>query len=90
MASHYRIDAADLKEHGHRAGPAKAVAVALACRLTGLGGRTVGLHYGGISASAVSNIRRKVREGQIDILAEIDHLPSIIRRAISGTTYSVK
>ena len=81
VAQHYRMDAVDLREHGHRAGRAKAVAVELACRLTGLSGRTVGLHYGGISASAVSNIRRKVREGQIDIRPEVDHLLSIIQKS---------
>ncbi|MFH1919279.1 MAG: hypothetical protein ABIP48_05240 [Planctomycetota bacterium] len=88
MARHYRIDAANLQEHGHRAGPAKAVAVA--CRLTGLSGRAVGLHYGGISASAVSNIRRRVHETQSDILPVVDRLLATIREAESATTQSVK
>ena len=90
VARHYRIDAADLKEHGHRAGPAKAVAVALACRLTGLSGRAVGQHYGGISASAVSNIRRRVHETQTDILPVVDRLLATIREAESATPQSVK
>ena len=49
---------------GHRAGPPHAVVVELACRLARLSGRAVGTHDGGISASAVSNIRRPVRERQ--------------------------
>jgi putative transposase len=85
VAAHYRINVADLKEHGHRAGPAKAVAVELACRLTDLSGRAVGMHYGGISASAISNIRRRVREGQPDILPVADRLLSIIHEATSAT-----
>jgi len=85
VAGHYRIDAADLKEHGHRAGSAKAVAVELACRLTGLSGRAVGIHYGGISASAVSNIRRKVREGHAEILPVVDQVLATIRKVASAT-----
>jgi len=80
VAKHYGIDAADLKEHGHRAGVAKAVAVELACRLTGNCGRAVGMHYGGISASAVGNIRRKVRQGELDIQAELDQLQAVIQK----------
>ena len=58
---------------------AKAVAVELSCMLTGESARTVGLHYGGISCSAVGNIRRKVREGQLDIRSDLDPLLSRIR-----------
>ena len=39
VAKHFGIKTAALKEHGRRAGPAKAVAVELACRLTGQSGR---------------------------------------------------
>ncbi len=53
----------------------------LACRLTGLNGRTVGTHYGGISASAVSNIRRKVRKDQNDLLPLVDKLVATIQKA---------
>ena len=59
------------------------MAVELACRLTGLVGRTVGMHYGGISASAVSNIRRKIRKGRNDILPVVDQLAATIRKAKS-------
>ena len=90
VARHYRIDAADLKEHGHCAGPAKAVAVALACRLTGLSGRAVGQHYGGISASAVSNIRRRVQQTETDILPVADRLLASIREGKSTRTTKCK
>jgi len=36
--------------------------------------RAVAMHSGSIGASAVGNHRRKVREGQIDIRPEVDHL----------------
>ncbi len=81
VAERYGIDPAQLKQHGRRAGMAKAVAVELSCVLTGESARTVGLHYGSISCSAVGNIRRKVREGQIDIRSDLDHLLSRIRTA---------
>ena len=38
-----------------------------------------GLHYGGISCSAVGSIRRKVREGQLGIGSDLDPLASRIR-----------
>ena len=60
---------------------AKAVAVELSCMPTGERARTVGLHYGGISSSAVGNIRRKVREDQFDIRSDLDHLLARIRTA---------
>ncbi len=81
VAERYGIDPEQLKQHGRRAGIAKAVAVELSCMLTGESARTVGLHYGGISSSAVGNIRRKVREGQFDIRSDLDHLLSRIRTA---------
>ena len=73
-----------------RAGPAQAVVVELACRPTRLSGRAVGTHYGGISASAVSNIPRRVRQWQDDILSVIDPLPATIRKAEPATVQSVK
>ena len=86
VARHFAVEAADLNRHGHRAGPAKVVAVELACRLTGKSGRAVGMHYGGITGAAVANIRRRVREGQIAIPPEVDRLMSRIRRASDGTS----
>ncbi len=73
-----------------RAGPTKAVVVELACRSTRLSGRAVGTHYGGISASAVSNIRRRVRQWQDGILSVIDRLAAPIRTAEPATVQSVK
>ena len=64
VAAHFRIDAGDLAKHGRSVGSAKAVAVELACRLTDLSQRSIGLHYGGIGSAAVSTIHRKVRDGR--------------------------
>lgn len=83
VARHYRIDAADLSEHGQRVGVAKSVAVELACRLTGLSGRAVGLHYGGISGSAVSNLHRRLRQGKNGLLPVVDQLLATIHKATS-------
>ena len=62
------------------------MAVELACRLTGLSGRDVGIHYGRISASAVSNIRRRLRERQKGISPVVDQLLATIRQAELATT----
>jgi len=67
VASHFGLDAEQLKRHGHSAGQAKFLAVELACRLTGQTQRAIGEHYGGITSAAVSRIRRKIREGEYPI-----------------------
>jgi putative transposase len=91
VAERYGIDPKQLKQHGRRAGIAKAVAVELSCMLTGESSRTVGLHYGGISCSAVGNIRRKVREGRFDIQSDLDHLLLRIRTAhVESTANEIK
>ncbi len=90
VARHYHMDAAELAAHGHRAGAAKSVAVELACRLTGLTGRAVGMHYGGIGASAVSNIRSRVRQSPEDILPVVERLQLAIRQGGVAATQSVK
>lgn len=59
VARHYRVEPAILASHGHRAGPAKAVAVDLAARLSGLSGRQIGRHYG-IGPSAVGAIHERL------------------------------
>ena len=61
VAAEFGVEPADLKAHGHRSGPAKAIAIELACRLTGWTQRAIGLYYGGISCAAVSVARRKIR-----------------------------
>ncbi|MDY0166497.1 MAG: hypothetical protein RBS80_08130 [Thermoguttaceae bacterium] len=48
------------------------------------------LHYGGISPSAVGNIRRKVREGQFDIRSDLDHLLPRIRTAHAESTATAR
>ncbi len=58
----------------------------MTCRLTGLSGRDVGIHYGRISASAVSNIRRRLRERQNSIFPVVDRLGATIRQAELATT----
>jgi hypothetical protein len=41
---------------------ANAIAIELACRLTGWTHRAIGAYYGGISGAAVSVARRRIRE----------------------------
>ncbi len=43
-------------------------------RLTGLTHRAIGAHYGGVTPAAVSNIRRRLREGQYPLLGLVDRL----------------
>src|SRR5208337_645109 len=57
----YGVDPAVLKTHGHHAGPAKAVAVALASRLANLSGRLIGQHYG-IGSAAIGAIHRRLAD----------------------------
>jgi len=64
VAAEYEIDAADLQQHGRRAGPAKAVALELACRHTVLNQRQIGQHFGKITSMAVCMARRRFREDQ--------------------------
>ena len=64
VAKAYGIDAAILQQHGQRAGEAKAVALELACRHTGLNQRQIGRHYGNITSMAVCMARRRFREDQ--------------------------
>ena len=64
VAAMYEIDAAVLRRHGGRAGEAKAVALELACRHTGLNQRQIGRHYGKITSMAVCMARRRFREDQ--------------------------
>jgi putative transposase len=59
VARHYGIEVAVLSAHGHRAGPAKAVAVELAARLAGMGSRAIGVRYG-IGAAAVGAIHQRL------------------------------
>ena len=72
VARHFKIDAARLSQHGHRAGAAKAVAVELAVRLADLSGRAVGQHYG-ISSTGVGAIHRRVadRPGVLVVAAKL-------------------
>ncbi len=64
VAAAYGIDPAVLQQHGRRAGEAKAVALELACRHTGLNQRQIGLHYGKITSMAVCMARRRFCEDQ--------------------------
>jgi REP element-mobilizing transposase RayT len=66
VARAYSIDEEQLKVHGHAAGEAKAVAVELAARWSGMTQRAVGIHYGGISGQAVHMIRQRLRRRVID------------------------
>lgn len=63
VAKHYDVTVQKLKEHGHRAGEAKMVAMEVAVRKTGKSMREIGAHYGGMTSAAVSMSRRKIREG---------------------------
>ncbi len=75
VARHYHIEETALKEHGHRAGTAKAVAVDLACRLADTSGRAIGEHYC-LGSGAVSAIHRKVQNDWHNVLPIVNALAS--------------
>lgn len=78
VARHFKIEAARLSKHGHRAGAAKAVAVELAVRLADLSGRAVGQHYG-ISSTGVGAIHRRVAD-RPEVLAIAARLAAAIQK----------
>ncbi|MGO9115292.1 MAG: hypothetical protein ACLP9L_39270 [Thermoguttaceae bacterium] len=63
VAAHYGVLPADPESCRACGGAAKFVAVELACRLTGMTQRAIGAHYGATSSAVVSNIRRRLRQG---------------------------
>jgi hypothetical protein len=73
-----------LKAHGHHAGPAKAVAVALASRLTNASGRAIGQHYG-IGSSAIGAIHRRLA----DRPEALEAVESLVRQVKKRTKYIV-
>ena len=68
VAEHFEMDAEDFKRHGQSAGEAKRVAIALAHRKTGAHFQTIGNHYGGISAAAVSMNQQRLRPSDLRTL----------------------
>jgi putative transposase len=74
VAARCGVQPADLKTHGHHGGPAKAMAIELACRLTGWTHRAIGEYYGGISGAAVSVARRGIRESPPALAQALDQL----------------
>jgi ApbE superfamily uncharacterized protein (UPF0280 family) len=78
VSRHFGIDPGVLSSHGHHAGPAKAVAVAVASRLAEASARQIGLHYG-IGSSAVRAIHRRLAE-RPDALKVVESLVQQLRR----------
>jgi putative transposase len=78
VARHFKIEEQRLSQHGHRAGPAKAVAVELAVRLADLSGRAVGGHYR-ISSTGVGAIHRRMAE-RPEMLAIADKIERTLQK----------
>ncbi len=78
VARRYGLDPAVLRAHGRHAGPAKAVAVALASRLAEANGRAVGEHYG-IGSSAIGAIHRRLAD-RPEALDVVESLARQLRR----------
>jgi hypothetical protein len=74
VAAHYGVEVEDLERCRAGDGAAKFVAVELACRLTGMTQRAIGPHYGNITSAAVSNIRRRLRQGQYPLGTVLEEL----------------
>jgi hypothetical protein len=67
-----------LKTHGHRAGPAKAAAVALASQLANLSGRLIEQHYG-IGSAAIGATHRRLAD-RPDALGIVESLTKQLGR----------
>jgi len=68
----YGLASADLRTHGHHAGPGKAVAVALAARLAKRTCRAIAEHYG-VGSSAVAAIQRRLAD-RPEVMAAVEAL----------------
>jgi putative transposase len=62
VAAKYKMEVAELREHGRRVGDAKGVVVELCCMLSGKTQREVARHYGFKTDAGVSRQRRVLRE----------------------------
>ena len=82
VTDHFGVAPDVLRRHGRaRGGQAKAVAVELACLLTGRTQRAIARRYGAMTSSSVSNIRRKVSGDTATAAMVAD-----IRKAIESET----
>ena len=79
VAAHFGLECEDLASSAAGDRTAKFVAVELACRLTGMTQRAIGAHYGEITSAAVSNIRRRLRQGQYTCSDIVEKLGRTIR-----------
>jgi len=85
VAEQYAVEPADLRRHGRRAGEAKAVALELACRHTGLNQREIGSHYGDITSMAVCMARRRFREDQAGENPALQKMLAKLEQVIAGS-----
>jgi REP element-mobilizing transposase RayT len=72
VAGRFGISPESLREHGNRCGPAKAVAVELAARTTGLTLRRIGEHYG-LTSGGLCALRHRL-EGNTEALHAVKEL----------------
>jgi putative transposase len=87
VAREYGVAADDLRRHGHRAGPAKTVAIELACRLTMLNQREIGERFGGITSMAVCMARRRLASAdRADAAASLATVAKLERKLVSEST----
>jgi putative transposase len=81
VAQWYGMEEKDLRVDGRRVGEAKSVAVELACRLSGETQRSIGAYFGGVSSSAIGQLRGKIRlekesnirTNRLDVIRNLEH-----------------
>ena len=83
VAAHFGLRPEDLASCAACGATAKFVAVELACRLTGMTQRAIGARYGAITSAAVSNIRRRIRQGQYKCSEVVEEVGRAIRSVSS-------
>jgi len=89
VAESFGLSPEDLRCHGRRAGGAKALAIELACRLTDLNQRQIGVHYGGITSMAVCMARRRFRPEAAGAHVAIQRRLGEIEEGLTGVKLSI-
>jgi DNA-binding transcriptional ArsR family regulator len=80
VADEMGVERSLLHAHGHRGGDAKALAIELCCRLSGLSQRRVGAHFGYGTDAGVTRQRRVLR----DRLTADSSLADAVKRLQAG------
>ena len=86
VADVYHCEVKDLDEHGHRAGEAKYAAIGIACRVSGLSNREIGVAFG-MTGAAIGHQRTRLSEAMKKSKETRARVKSVLRAV--GCTYDI-